>query len=94
MIRPIVLIISALSLLSFTHAAALDAREDDRKFICPEQLGDDVLRVAQRFDETFTCSYFGQTSYMCIYDDVGRALHRDAGPDLHHLSGYRKIQRR
>jgi hypothetical protein len=72
MFRPIVLTISALLLLPFTHAAVIDARDSTEQFcgwVCPwKDLNGNLITTTTPGDVVTVCGYNDDPS--CAYDIV------------------------
>ena len=75
MVRFITVFASTLSLLSFTHAVAIDTRECD-KYKCPAILRDGTGKLDQQLDiyDTLQCLYDTGSAkgqlYGCLYSSV------------------------
>ena len=73
MIFSTTVVVSVLSLLSFTSAATISARGDDCKFVCPDKGVDgDTLQATAFGDKVISCSYSGHPFKWCTYDPVSR----------------------
>jgi hypothetical protein len=71
MFSPII-IVSALSLLSCTHALALVNRQSDCSFVCPDADtdGNGLSTFTEVPNASLSCTYSGALETPCTYDSV------------------------